>query len=181
VETADAVDGIITSAAALGADLIAVGTHGARLLERLFVGSVASSVMHAAEQPVLAVPPPSAEAFEFRLRIAGTASTAQPREWEEALDGFSRRNTGQRVSVEIDDPVIGAQMLGRAFALNGVTYDPHDKRVEVMLGDPVDPRRHLMHSVSKVDSIAMTMNDLGHEVLELQHGHGHTLVLVAPA
>jgi nucleotide-binding universal stress UspA family protein len=179
VTTADAVDGIVTCASAIGADLIAVGTHGPRLLERLFVGSVASSVVHAAAQPVLAVPaPPAAEALEFWLRIAGTATTARPRDWKAALDGFTRRNTGQRVSVEIDDPALGAQMLGRGCTLNGVTFDRHDKRVEIMVGDSSYPRRHLMHSVPDVESIAMTVDDLGHEALELRHGYGHTLVVV---
>jgi len=51
------VEGILGIAADLGADLVVVGTHGPRLLERMFVGSVASSVLHNAAQAVLAVPP----------------------------------------------------------------------------------------------------------------------------
>jgi nucleotide-binding universal stress UspA family protein len=180
--TEDPIEGILAAAAATGADLIAVGTHGPGFLERLFVGSVASSIVHAAEQPVLAAPsPPPAEALEFWLRIAGTASTARPSDWGEALDGFTRRNTGHRASVEVDDPSVGAQMLGRGYALSGVTYDPHDKCVEIMLIDPGDARRHLMHSVPGVQSVAMTADAQGHEALELRHGHGHTLVVVGPA
>jgi len=181
LQIADAVDGIIGTATALGADVIAVGTHGPRLLERLFVGSVASSVVHAAPQAVLAAPsPPPAEALEFWLRISGTATSGRPRDWIEALDGFTRRNRGRPASVEIDDPEIGAQMMGRGYVLNGVTYDPHDHRAEIMLGDPTTLRRHLMHSIPKVESVAMTADEGGHEVLELRHGRGHTLVLVAP-
>ena len=181
VQTADAVDGIISTATALGADVIAVGTHGPRLLERLFVGSVASSVMHAAPQAVLASPaPPPAEALEFWLRIAGTATSGRPRDWMEALDGFTRRNRGCAVALEVDDPDVGAQMMGRGYVLNGVTYDPHDHRAEIMLGDPANVRRHFMHSISKVESVAMTADDSGHEVLELRHGRGHTLVLITP-
>jgi len=56
--TDDAVDGILKSVPALDADLIAVGTQGPKLVERLLVGSVASSVLHSAECPVLAAPPP---------------------------------------------------------------------------------------------------------------------------
>lgn len=181
VKTADAVEGIVSFATTLGADLIAVGTHGPRMLERLFVGSVASSVVHAAPQAVLAVPPPSpAESLELWLRISGAASTARPRDWEEALDGFTRRNLRHGVAIEIDDPTLGAQMLGRGYTLSGVTYDPHDRRVEIMLGDPANPLRHLMHSIPNVESIAMTSDHFGHEVLELRHGHGHTLVQVTP-
>jgi hypothetical protein len=39
----------------------------------------------------------------------------------------------------------------------------------------------MMHSVPDVESIGMTVDDVGNEVLELRHGRGHTLVLVAPA
>jgi nucleotide-binding universal stress UspA family protein len=54
----DDIEGIISTASTMDADLVAVGTHGPKLLERIFVGSVASSVLHAAPQAVLAVPPP---------------------------------------------------------------------------------------------------------------------------
>ena len=181
VKTGEAVEGIVLSAASMDAEVIAVGTHGPRFLERLFVGSVASSVVHAAAQAVLAVPPPSpGQALEFWLRMTGTASTQRRREWGDALDTFTRRNSGRHVSIEVDEPALGAQILGRGYALNGVTYDPHDQRVEVMVGDAAEPLRHLMHSIPNVDSIEMTADDDGREVLELRHGRGHTLVLVDP-
>jgi len=173
--------GILEGAEGMGADLIAVGTHGPRLLERLFVGSVASTVVHAAPQAVLAAPPPSAtEALDLWLHFVGTARSERPREWTEALDEFTRRNKGRRVSIEVDDPEVGAQMLGHG-ALVGVTYDPHDRRVEIMVGDAHRTRRHLMHSIQDVKSIAMTADERGgSEALELRHGHGQTLVLVGP-
>jgi nucleotide-binding universal stress UspA family protein len=172
-------DGILAAASSLGADLVAVGTHGPRLLERLFLGSVASSVLHAAAQAVLAVPPPrAAEALEIWRRITGTAVSAEPRDWTETLDDFTRRHAGHAARIEIDDPEIGAQMLGSG-SLVGVTYDSHDRRVEIMIGRADDARRHLMHSIPHVDSIAMTAGDSKDgEVLELRHGRGHTLVLV---
>jgi nucleotide-binding universal stress UspA family protein len=173
------IDGILGAASDTGADLIAVGTHGPRLLERLFLGSVASSVLHGAPQAVLASPPPSAaDALDLWLRISGTASSTEPTDWVVALDEFTRRNAGRRVAIEVDDPEIGAQMLGRG-ALVGVTYDAHDRRVEIMVGDAHRARRHLMHSVPNVESIALTADERGMtEALELRHGHGQTLVLV---
>ena len=173
------IDGIIAGATDIGADVIAVGTHGPRLLERIFLGSVASSVLHAASQAVLAAPPPAAaEAIDLWLRISGTATSTEPTDGAAALDEFTRRNAGRRVAIEVDDPEIGAQMLARG-ALVGVTYDAHDQRVEVMVGDAHRARRHLMHSVPKVEAIAITADDRGaSEALELRHGRGHTLVLV---
>lgn len=175
------VDGILESAATVTADLIAVGTHGPRLLERIFVGSVASSIVHAAPQAVLAVPPPpAADALELWLRITGTATSTRPREWAEDLDAFTRRNKGRRAAIEVDDPEIGAQVLGRG-GLVGVTYDHHDQRVEIVVGDAHRARSHLMHSIPNVQSIAMTLDERsGSEALELRHGNGQTLVLVGP-
>ena len=179
VRTEDDADGIVGCANSIGADMIVVGTHGPRLLERVFLGSVASSVVHSAAQAVLAVPPPSStDALELWLRITGTASSAEPREWTEALNEFTHRNMGRRATIEVDDPEIGAQMLGRG-ALMGVTYDRHDRRVEIMVGDAHRARRHLMHSIPRVESIAVTADDHGTlEALELRHGRGHTLVLI---
>src|SRR4029450_6103979 len=175
------VDGILKGAAHIGADLVAVGTHGPRLLERLFIGSVASSVVHGSPQTVLAAPPPPpTEALQMWLRISGTATSTQPREWTQALDEFPPRNKGRRVAIQVDDPQIGAQMLGRG-ALVGVTYDAHDRRVEIMVGDAHRARRHLMHSIPNGESLAMTTDEhSASEALELRHGHGQTLVLVGP-
>jgi nucleotide-binding universal stress UspA family protein len=172
-------DGIVGGAAAIGADLIAVGTQGPRLLERIFLGSVASGVLHAASQPVLAAPPPpAAEALAFWLRITGTATSTNPHEWTEALNEFTRRNAGRLASIEVDDPEIGAQMLGRG-ALVGVTYDRNDRCVEIIVGDAHRRRRHLMHSIPEVESIGVTADERGtSEALELRHGKGHTLVVV---
>ena len=179
VRMGDDADGIVRCATAMGADLVVVGTHGPRLLERVFLGSVASSVVHTAAQTVLAVPPPSStQALDLWLRITGTATSDEPREWTDALNDFTRRNAGRRATIEVDDPEIGAQMLGRG-ALVGVTYDPHDRRVEIMVGDAHRARRHLMHSIAKVESIAMTTDEhTASEALELRHGRGHTLVII---
>jgi len=178
VHTTDAIDGAVAYATALGADLVAVGTHGPRLLERLFVGSVASSIIHAAPQAVLAVPPPSpAEAMEFWLRVSGTAASTHPRDWAEALDGFTRRNRGRQAVLEIDDPRYGSQIVGRGYTLSGATYDGRDHQAEIMLGDASVPRRHLTHSIPDVDSVAMTMDDAGRETLAIRHGRTQTLVL----
>lgn len=183
VTTEDAVDGVLTVARMIGADMIAVGTHGPRLFERLFLGSVASSILHAAEQPVLAAPPPPpAEALDLWLRVTGAATSTQPSEWADALDAFTRRNAGRDVTIEIDDPDIGAQVTGRGYELVGVTYDPHDRRVQIMIGDSAQPLRHVMHSIGDADSIsAMAEETGGAEVLEIRHGRGHTLVMTAPA
>jgi nucleotide-binding universal stress UspA family protein len=173
--------GVLQAAERMEADLVVVGTHGPRLLERMFIGSVASTIMHAAPSAVLAAPPPSpAESMELWMRITGTATSARPLEWASTLDAFTRRNEGKRVAVEVDDPDIGAQLLGGG-PLVGVTYDPHDRRVEIMVGDAQRVRGHLMHSIPNVDSISLSADDPNaRETLEVRHGRGQTLVLVTP-
>jgi nucleotide-binding universal stress UspA family protein len=52
------IETILDSVRAAGAELVAVGTHGPTLIERLLVGSVASGVLHDARVAVLAAPPP---------------------------------------------------------------------------------------------------------------------------
>jgi nucleotide-binding universal stress UspA family protein len=47
---------ILGLAHAIGADLIVVGTHGARGVERMLLGSVADKVIRGATQAVLVVP-----------------------------------------------------------------------------------------------------------------------------
>jgi nucleotide-binding universal stress UspA family protein len=47
---------ILALADRIGADLIVVGTHAARGMERLLLGSVADKVIRGATQPVLVVP-----------------------------------------------------------------------------------------------------------------------------
>jgi nucleotide-binding universal stress UspA family protein len=49
-------DQILGLAHAISADLIVVGTHGARGVERMLLGSVADKVIRGASQAVLVVP-----------------------------------------------------------------------------------------------------------------------------
>lgn len=67
----DAVDGILTTAIDADADLIAVGTHGSGFISRMLMGSVAECVLHGAEQPVLASPPPPPNVGAPRRPLSG--------------------------------------------------------------------------------------------------------------
>jgi nucleotide-binding universal stress UspA family protein len=181
--TGDAADGILSSVAHVNADLIAVGTHGPGLLERVFLGSVAESVMHAAEHTVLAVPPPpAAEALELQRRVSGAATSDEAGDWAATLDAFTRRNTGRSVMLEVADREHGTHVAGHGYALVGVTYEPTQRCIEIMVGDAQAPLRHLTRSVRDPDAItiARTPGDRG-EMLDIRHGSGHTVVVVTEA
>lgn len=179
--TGDTVDGILSSATLLNADLIAVGTNGPGIIARAFLGSVADSVLHGAEQPVLVCPPPRLdEAVALRHRPAAVASSDHAAEWAASLDAFSVRNAGRTVMLEVDDPAIGAQVTGRGYTFLGATYEPTAHRVEIMVGDASQPLHHVTRSVLHPDAITVTPSEVGDgEVLDIRHGRGHTIATVS--
>ena len=179
--TDDPVNGILSSADHLDADLIAVGTHGQNAVARFLLGSVAESVLHRAERTVLASPPPPPfEALEMSRRVTGAACSSREQEWAATLDAFTRRNAGRSVMLEVDDPETGARVASHGYALVGVTYEPKARRVEIMLGDKGRPLHHLTRSVVHPDTITMTATPGGDgEVLDIRHGRGHTMAAVA--
>ncbi len=61
-EDANVPGAIVDHATALGADLVAMGTHGRSGFERLMLGSVAEKVLRRSPVPVLTVPPRTADA-----------------------------------------------------------------------------------------------------------------------
>ncbi|MBX6330642.1 MAG: universal stress protein [Gemmatimonadaceae bacterium] len=170
---------VLAIADALNADLVAVGTHGPGRVERYIVGSVAAHVLHRSACSVLATPRPGAlERMELELWMSGTAVTTDPAQWPAVLDAFSRRNAGRLVTVEIDDPKLGAQVEATGYALRGVTYDPHDRVVEIMLSEAAEGNAHMTHGITGVTAVGIAATAEGDDrVLEVRHGRGHTLVL----
>lgn len=181
VITDDPVNGILSSAHHLDADLIAVGTHGPNAVARLLLGSVAESVLHRAGRTVLATPPPPpTDALELSRRVIGAARSSREQEWAATLDAFTRRNAGRSVMLEVDDPETGARVASHGYALVGVTFEPKAHLVEIMLGDKASPFHHLTRSVAHPDSITMTVVPGGAgEVLDIQHGRGHTVAAIS--
>ena len=160
------------------AQLIAVGTHGPGVIERFFIGSVATEVLRRAGRSVLVAPAPdAAESARLSLRVQGTANVVEPGEWAVVLEKFSARNDGRRVKLEVDDPGLGAQLQQSGLSLLGVTYDRHDKRVDVMLGDPQDRVRHLTRSIPRADDVSIVAEPGGPErTLRILSGRSQTLV-----
>ena len=97
------------------------------------------------------------------------------------LDGFSRRNTGRRVRLEIDDPALGAQTQQLGWTLLGAAFDPHDRRISLMLGDPAGPTMRHTHAADRVASIAVQTGADGRDVaLRIAHGGAQTLLTFLP-
>ena len=182
----DPVEELLDYAERVGADVLAVGSHGGGAMERLFVGSVAGELLRrtSARLPrcsVLACPEPEDhDALRIERQLRGTTESLDPSEWRLALEGFAVRNVGRRTVLEIDDPALGAQSALRGYALLGATFDPRDLHAELMFGDPGDRRRHLTRTIPRVGSVAVLTGPDGRDTaLRIEHGKAQTLVLFA--
>jgi len=103
-------------------------------------------------------------------------STAQLGQWAEMLRAFSNRNAGRRTILEVDTPDYGAQEEEVDYPLWGVTFDPHDDRVQIMLGDQGSVDRHLTHSIGMPTAIDVLSERGRDRALRIVHDGGQTLL-----
>lgn len=100
-----------------------------------------------------------------------------PTDWVGALREFTRRNAGRNALLEVDAPELGAQRSGQDLPLRGVSYDPRDRRVEMMLGEMGLPGSHLTHSIGEVAEIDLLVGEDGRDrVLRVGAAGGQTLL-----
>jgi len=171
---------LLAFATSVNADLIATGSHGYGFVARMLIGSVTTRILRCSTCSVLCVPHAAAMT---RVRIAAAPSeiTTIPRpEWTNEMDAFTRRNLGRRGTLEVDDPDIGAQAQENDYPLLGVTFDPHDERLELMFGEIGDVGHHLTRSIGNVGEIDTLTNEAGQDIaLRVVHGTGQTLLTFA--
>lgn len=176
------IEGVIEWARTRGVGLVAVGTHGPSVLQRLFVGCTAAGILHAAECSVLACPPPAAaDRLQLQLEAADTVTMPRRDDWAALLTEVSTHNAKRTASLEIDDPDIGAQIQGAGLQFMGATSDPHDGRVELMLASGQHRTQHLTRTISGVESVALYRGPDGRDrALEVRQKHGATILTFAP-
>jgi hypothetical protein len=94
-----------------------------------------------------------------------------PERWSRVLDEFSERNAGRRVTLEADDPEIGARAREVGYPLQGCVYDPFDGRLGIMLGDGHPGARHLMRGIGGVSAVEIVRGTDGRDrVMRVTHG-----------
>jgi len=167
---------LLSYASRIEADLIAAGSHGHGFVTRLVIGSVTTKLLRMASCPVLVIP---ADGHQGDRRGAGTSATLtlDASRWGEVLDDFTRRNGGRRTRLEVDDPELGAQTQEGEYPLLGVTFDPVDQHIEIMLGALGAGEPHLSRSIAGVDSLdVLTDRDDQDIALRLRHGDGQTIL-----
>ena len=160
------------------ADLIVCGTHVRGFVDRLLVRSVASELLRGATCSVLVTAEPSAaEPAQAEPGAASTYESHAPGAWAAQLEGFARRNAGRPTALDIYDLRLGAQRQEAGYALLGATYDRHDRRAELMLGDTGGGTRHLTHTVAGVEAVATATAPDGRDAaLWLTHDYQQTLL-----
>jgi len=167
---------LLSYAARAGADLIAVGSHGHGFVTRLVIGSVTTKLLRMASCAVLVIPADGHQ-DDRRGASANATLTLDPSRWSEVLDDFTRRNGGRRTRLEVDDPTLGAQTQEGEYPLLGVTFDPSDQHIQIMLGELGTGEPHLSRSVAGVDSLdVLTDRDDRDLALRLRHGDGQTIL-----
>lgn len=153
-------------------DAIVTGSRGAGLIDRILVGSTATSLIRGAHCAVFAVPTAIGSEVPANRR-----DVEVPRaDWTNRLEEFTRRNAGRQAILEVDDPEIGAQAQQRGYPFLGAAYDHHDGRIEIMLGEQ-NSTRHLTRGISDVRSVDLLQDSLGRDaVLRIAHGSGQTIL-----
>lgn len=161
-------------------DAVVTGSRGGGFIDRIMVGSTATGIIRGAECAVLGVP------ALYRRRIVKqvtpekiSALPAEAEHWAGQLELFTKRNAGRTVSLEVDDPELGAQFQVSGYPFLGASYDHNDRRVELMLGELGESERHLSRGISDVRAVEVMRDGEGRDVaLRVAHGEGQTLLLI---
>lgn len=161
-------------------DAVVTGSRGGGFIDRIMVGSTATGIIRGAECAVLGVP------TLYRRRIVSQVTPekvsgvpAEAAQWAGQLDVFTQRNAGRTVSLEVDDPELGAQFQVSGYPFLGASYDHNDRRVELMLGELGESERHLSRGISDVRAVEVMRDAEGRDVaLRVAHGEGQTLLLI---
>jgi len=169
---------LLACAEELDADLIVAGTHGRGLFKRMLAGETLAKLVRGARRSVLVLP--AAAAFQrFDQPDPASESREEHADWARKLDEFSRRNTGRRGRLEVDDPALGAQVEMTGYGFLGATYDYQSKRAQLMFGSAERDGPHLVRGVSNIRSVDILSD--GHDerdtALSIASDDGQTLLV----
>jgi universal stress protein E len=171
---------LLQFAKSVGAELIVTGHSHRSFADRILGGSVASRLYRGATCAILIVPGARSTPATRPRQLGSTESVNDPSRWSAMFRAFNERNTARYVTLEVDDAELGAQAEARDYQLLGVDYDPHDRSVEIMLGDFPPGRRHLTHVVTKATSVDVLRDPDGRDrVLHIAREGGQTLVTLS--
>jgi hypothetical protein len=132
--------------------------------------------VHGADCAVLVVRPSASLNVSYPL-LEPEREPVPRAQWGAALARFTELNAGRRVTMEVDDPAVGAQVQVTNYALLGADYDAHNEQVEIMVGDFASTQRHLTRNISDVRSIHILPDATGRDwILRVAHDNGQTVL-----
>ena len=103
------------------------------------------------------------------------------RDWSSGLRSFTNRNAGRRTVLSEDAPERGSQEEESDYPFWGVSWDPRDGRVQIMLGEQGSVERHLTRTIGSVRTIDLMRDAAGRdEGLRITHADGQTLLRFVP-
>lgn len=158
------------------AELIVVGVKRRVGRARAIGGRLAGRVIRQAECSVLVIP--NIVPKETRPTVVPdvTDVVRDSRLWSATLRDFTARNSGRVVTLEVDDPDIGALVEAYNYPLLGVDFDHRDQSVTITLGDTHGLDRHLTRTISKPQSVSVLSVNGRDTALSIAHSGGQTLL-----
>lgn len=158
------------------AELIVVGVRRRHGRARAIGGRMANRVLRQATCSVLVVPSELPVGHAVRPTAGSTDVIQDSRLWSRTLRDFTARNAGRTVTLEVDDPEIGAMVEATAYPLLGVDYDHKDGRMTITLGNLKGTEKHLTRSVTSPTSVSVLSINGRDMALSVAHGGGQTLL-----
>jgi hypothetical protein len=83
--------------------------------------------------------------------------------WAMELHRFTNRNAGRITKLEVDSLDFGAQSQVPGCPLRGISYDAHDERVLITLGEKASSEYHLTHTIPKATGIYLLVDTRGRD------------------
>jgi hypothetical protein len=107
----------------------------------------------------------------------------QQEQWQAYLDGFSKRNRGRMVDLQVLNDELGAQKEAETLSFEGITFDTKGSlasSMEIMLGGTGSAdNRNLTHTLTEVRRIVpKTALDGRDDALEIEAEDGTKTILI---
>jgi len=159
------------------AELLVVGINRRPGRRRAIGGRLAARMLRRADCSVLIVPAGNSRLAETTGIPGATTDVLRDSAlWPEALRGFTARNAGRLVTLEVDDPEIGALVEATSYPLLGVDYDHKDGRLTISFGATKGTAYHLTRSIAHPESVSILSVAGRDRALSVAHGKGQSLL-----
>lgn len=97
-------------------------------------------------------------------------------DWAARLQAFTHRNAGRRTVLEEEDPA-GTARGGTDYPLWGVSWDPRDGRIQIMMGEQGSVEEHVTRTIPAASGIELERGPDGRDqALRIIHDGGRTLL-----